>query len=112
MTITPGELFTRVQGVVKEQEEYTQTLIYETLGLRWGEHNIPAGVATTITLNQPYADGVDDYEIWRQVRTSDDTDIDVVIIPNSKTHNTFQVWSSQAGTLSYMTTRPTINITP
>lgn len=111
--MTPAELYSKVVGVVKEQQEYTQTLIYETLGLRWGEVNVLANTPTTITLNQPYESGVMDYMIWRQVRKlDDDQEIEVVIIPGSQSETSFQVWCPENCKFSYITTYPTINIVP
>ena len=108
---TPTELYNKVVGVVKEQQEWIQTLIYETLGLRWGEKEIPADTPTTITLNQPYAAGVTDYVIWREVRTSSGQEVEVVIVSGSKSETGFQVWCSKACTMKFITTKPTINIT-
>lgn len=111
--VTPAELYTKVVGVVKEGEEYNQTLIYETLGLRFGEEDVVGGAAPiTVTLDQPYATGVTDYVIWRQVKTSDDEAIDVVIVPGSQTETSFQVWAPKTCTFKYITTHPTITIVP
>lgn len=106
MTITPQELFDKVTEVVNDGEQYNQALMYETLGVRWGEEQLAEAVETTITLNQPYSAGVTDYVIWRQVRTSDGTDIDVVVVPGSKTNTSFRVWAPMASTFTYLTTRP------
>jgi hypothetical protein len=110
---TPAELYNGVVGVVKEQQEYTQALIYETVGLRWGEVELVGGAApVTVTLNQPFATGVTDYVIWRQAYTAEEEQSEVVIIPGSQTETSFQVWAPQNVTFKFITTFPTITITP
>ena len=111
--MTPAELYTAVEGVVKEQGEWNQTLIYETLGLRWGEETLVGGAApVTVTLNQPYDSGIVDYLIWRQVYDTSGAQSEVIIVAGSQTETTFQVWAPNDCTFKYLTTYPTIDITP
>ena len=111
--MTPAELYAKVVEVVQEGEEYNQTLIYETLGIRWGSQSIVGGAApVTITLNQPYKSGVITYMIWRQVNTASGEQSEVVIVEGSKTETSFQVWAPQDVEFEYITTFPTIFDTP
>lgn len=106
---TPAELYAKVVEVVQEGEEYNQALIYETLGIRWGEQAITGGAAPiTITLNQPFKAGVTDYQIWRQVYTAEGEQSEVIIVDGSKTNTSFQVWAPQDVTFKFITTLPII----
>lgn len=107
------ELYNKVAGVVDEGQEYNQALIYETLGLKRGfDIALPAATPTTITLDQPYAAGIVDYTIWTQVKTSEDEEIGVVIIPGSQTEASFDVWVPKACNFNYITLDPSIDIAP
>ena len=109
MGITPAELFAKVVEVVDEGEEYNQALMYETLGVRWGEQAIVGGAApVTITLNQPYKSGVTYYVIWRQAYTSEPEQSEVIIVEGSQTETSFQVWAPQDVTFKFITTFPII----
>jgi hypothetical protein len=110
MAITPTELYNKVLGVVKEQQEYTQALIYETIGLRHGVEQLVGGVTKTVTLEQAFPVGVNDYIIWRQVTETDGTYSEVEVI--SKSNDSFQVKAPRDCTFEYITTKPEINIQP
>jgi len=107
--MTPAELYAKVVEVVKEGEEYNQTLIYETLGIRWGEVTLVGGAAAvTVTLNQPYDAGITDYLIWRQVYATSGEQSEVIIVDSSKSETSFEVWAPQDCSFKFMTTYPTI----
>ncbi len=109
MGITPAELYAKVVEVIDEGEEYNQTLIYETLGIRWGEQAIVGGAApVTIVLNQPYKSGVTNYVIWRQAYTDEPEQSEVIIVEGSQTETSFQVWAPQDVTFKFLTTFPII----
>jgi hypothetical protein len=106
--LTPQQLLDKVKGVVEEQEDYTQTLMFERLGLRWGEVALTAGAVTGITLSQPFEAGVSNYQVWRQVYDATGEQSEVVI--TDKTNTGFNVEAPTDCTFKYLTTLPNLTI--
>lgn len=108
MAITPAELYTRVQAVIKEGSEYTQALIFKHLGINKGEVVLVAGVETDVPLDQAFDPGITDYEVWRQVYSVSGEKTDIEII--SKTNSSFRVLASIDCAMKFLTTYPNLNI--
>ena len=107
--MTPAELLVKVGEVIQEQEEYTQALMFERLGIKNGEEVLAVG-ATVITFDLAFAAGVTDYEVWRHVYSAANPNEQTEVVISNKTTTGFTATVSEACTIRYLTTFPNLTI--